>query len=53
MLDEMREMRDEFVNTYTVLQSRLEQIEMTASMLCENVEVSRGRSVRFRRYSIK
>lgn len=35
MLDDMRERRDDFINTYTMLQIKLEQLENTTSLFCE------------------
>ena len=35
MLDDMRERRDDFINTYTMFQIKLEQLENTASLFCE------------------
>ena len=35
MLDDMRERRDDFINTFTMFQIKLEHLENTTSLFCE------------------
>lgn len=45
LLNTTRQIRDEFVDSFTLLQQRFEQLELTATVFCENAEIKKGRSV--------
>ena len=45
LLDEMRDVRDEFVNTYSLLQKRLDELETITTQFHENLMSSSSRSV--------
>ncbi|KAK8796043.1 hypothetical protein WA171_004007 [Blastocystis sp. BT1] len=44
LLDEMRDVRDEFVNTYSLLQKRLDELETITTQFYENLLSSSSRS---------
>ena len=44
-LEEMRQRRDEYVDTETQLERGLEKLELMVIMTCEHMETARSRSV--------
>lgn len=45
LLDDMRDVRDEFVNTYTALQKRLDGLELMTTQFYDNLTGSQIHSV--------
>ena len=45
LLNTTRQIRDDFVESFTHLQQRFEQLELTATVFYENAEMKKGRSV--------
>lgn len=46
LLEDTRQNRDAFIETFTLLQQRFDQLEMTTTVFCENSEMKSGRSVK-------
>ena len=45
LLNTTRQIREDFVESFTQLQQRFQQLELTATVFCENAEMKKGRSV--------